>query len=751
MAAAKLTPLLPPLQRLRWRHSSKVAAAVLVTGLLPVLVLLVQQGKAAAWLLPLPLLAAVIAGYAGWRDSGRLLARWLDDAIADLQDSSFLLFAPTAQEQPALSPLAALQQQRLLTQLSRHQAELTTILPRPLPRLTYGLSAVIAVLFWFWFAEPVTPLASSASTAESDAAASSTPAVPRIQLQITPPAYTGLPPFTAGAGDVQIPEGSRVQFCLLAAEQSAFDDIDVQWLDGEARSLRADVGGTLHGDSGSNPNDDSARCVEWQFDFSTGYRLRRHEQALADARGRLLLLADTAPVILVRQPSRETQDVDSQQYLLDLDITIDDDYGLSNASLHWTLARGGGENVRFTDREQHIKPAADGRHWQHQQALRLRTLGMEPGDELYFYVTAKDGRQPQAQLSRSRTYILRHPVESNVIEGGARIPSDLGKAKFRSQRQIILDTEALISQRKTLPVADFRQRSEKLAQDQMVLRLRYGEFLGEESSFEAAGPAPGGHDEHEDSGNAMAANGIGARLQSDVVATYGHAHDEAENATLFDEATKAILRRALQAMWSAEGGLRMSTPEPALPHEYAALNAIKELQQAERIYLHKTAFSPPPLEANMRFSGDASGARSVQRQHQQVTAAEQQLLLQALAALTAPVSESAPAPTTGLTPALEQQLQQHLQQLLRSQDEEGKSFALASLALLQDLRPGCDSCRAALRDQLALRLNSPLPALQAAIDRHGAFRAALKQATDSAAVPNTPALDAKTPSQKGGR
>ena len=122
-----------------------------------------------------------------------------------------------------------------------------------------------------------------------------------------------------------------------------------------------------------------------------------------------------------------------------------------------------------------------------------------------------------------------------------------------------------------------RERSETIARDQAQLRRRYGQFLGEESSLF------GGDDhDHEQDG-----------AKHDVVAEFGHAHDQAENATLFDEATKKVLRRALSAMWDAEKALRAIAPAPALPPEYKALEAIKQLQQADRIYLHKTAFAPP--------------------------------------------------------------------------------------------------------------------------------------------------------------
>jgi hypothetical protein len=51
-----------------------------------------------------------------------------------------------------------------------------------------------------------------------------------------------------------------------------------------------------------------------------------------------------------------------------------------------------------------------------------------------------------------------------------------------------------------------------------------------------------------------------------------------------------------------------------LPPEHKALDAIKELQQSERIYLHKTAFAPPAIKEDKRMTGDIAGASSSRRE-----------------------------------------------------------------------------------------------------------------------------------------
>ncbi len=53
-------------------------------------------------------------------------------------------------------------------------------------------------------------------------------------------------------------------------------------------------------------------------------------------------------------------------------------------------------------------------------------------------------------------------------------------AYFRSQRQIIIDAEKLIGDKRILSKDTFQKRSDAIGVDQHTLRLRYGQFLGEE-------------------------------------------------------------------------------------------------------------------------------------------------------------------------------------------------------------------------------------------------------------------------------
>jgi hypothetical protein len=62
-------------------------------------------------------------------------------------------------------------------------------------------------------------------------------------------------------------------------------------------------------------------------------------------------------------------------------------------------------------------------------------------------------------------------------------------------------------------------------------------------------------------------------------------------------------------MWDSEGQLRSGAPRAALPHEYRALEKIKQVQQATRIYLARVGLELPQLDEARRLTGDRAGVR----------------------------------------------------------------------------------------------------------------------------------------------
>ena len=440
-----------------------------------------------------------------------------------------------------------------------------------------------------------------------------------------------------------------------------------------------------------------AGCATWLASESVSWRWSDPLNTLNHTLNHTLrVLPDAAPVITVRAPDEPVHTLSPTQTSTRIAVTVRDDYQVARASLYLTLARGSGENVRFSDRELPLPQGRDPRLRDWEKTWTMQELGIEPGDELYFFVRASDNAEPRPHTSTSPTFTLRLPGPVAATAEASALPMLVKPENLRSQRQIIIDTEQLLADmqasvpRQLRPKpAEVRARSENIASEQAQLRRRYGQFLGEESSlFRDA-------DEHDDHDQKAEHSGG----KPDLMAQFGHLHDQAENATLFDEATKKVLRRALSAMWDAEKALRAIAPQPALPFEYRALEAIKQLQQADRIYLHRTAFVPPPLKEEKRLTGDVLGARSSRREQGTAPQAVPAPLRELVTALAGDGPLPALWPTTARA---------WVRERLTTDDDR-----LAAQRAVQDVQDGCGPCRAALGAWLRSGIAEPPPRLQA--------------------------------------
>jgi hypothetical protein len=252
------------------------------------------------------------------------------------------------------------------------------------------------------------------------------------------------------------------------------------------------------------------------------------------------------------------------------------------------------------------------------RALDLAALGFASGDDVIARLIVTDNRTPTPNTTRSSGIILRWPPDPSKESAGLEgVVQKTMPAYFRSQRQIIIDSEALLAEKAQLDAAKFLARSDSIGVDQKLLRLRYGQFLGEESEGHAehapegavggvdtqAGALAASHEAQERAASpASAPTKFGEA--GDVVAEYGHVHDIAEAATLLDPQTKATLKSALAEMWQAELHLRQGDPQAALPYEHRALEFIKQVQQATRIYLARVGLELPQVDEARRLSGE---------------------------------------------------------------------------------------------------------------------------------------------------
>lgn len=530
----------------------------------------------------------------------RWLWQRLDSERVDLEDSAGLLERPDA----SLSPLQQVQRDRVLGRLTtRPLPELR----RPLPWKASALSCLLAVIAVSW---PMwLPRSSSSSTDPVTVAPTSAvlPQTMTAQVEISPPPYTGLAATQSEQLNLKVAQDSELKWTLQFSHPPAA--VILRFINGETLPLRLEDGRFVGLRSVSEP---------------TLYRIEVESAAegkseLPDAElHRIDVVTDRPPQISVRKPERTLTVVDTALRQWSMEFDVEDDYGLAGAELVLSLAQGSGEQVTVSERRLRLSGEGDQKKQRFSRVLDLNALGFARGDDLIARLEVRDNRRPIAQTSRSPALILRWPnqpaADGSGVEG---LVQRTLPAYFRSQRQIIIDTEALIAERPALDADTVMSRSDALGVDQRILRMRYGQFLGEESE---AGDLPGSgsadtHDEeHADSGavendghghdepSAPTAAGFGEA--GSLMAEVGHLHDIAEAATLLDPRTKKLLRAALAEMWQAEGELRTGKPESALPFEYRALELIKQVQQANRIYLARVGLELPPVDFSRRLSGE---------------------------------------------------------------------------------------------------------------------------------------------------
>ena len=634
-----------------------------------------------------PLALAALALFAVWLaiDIYRLRRRlatqwtvWLDAAVPALEDSSALLAAAP----DALStPIARLQQQRLLARLvsalgdDDYRAIARTRVRFAMLPLIVSLCAAGAA--WGVHYKQSGGMPGAAALPAGGKARAIVDG--EIYLRVAPPAYTGVAAFETAGRDIQVPQYSEVRWCVRKAQGA---QAMVELSDGQVLPV-------------------TPECALWRASESLFWRARGQ----GGTRYNIKVTPDQAPEVTIIAPNDLIQVLPADAKAVQLSVSARDDYAVVRASLHMTLARGSGENIRFSDREVPLPQSPDPhvRNWQ--KHWSMAELGMEPGDELYFFVRATDNAPDNPHTTQSPTYTLRLPGPESESLDSTALPSLAKPESLRSQRQVIIDTEQLVADLKAnpnMPAATLRSRSESIAGDQAKLRLRYGQFLGEESSLF------GEDHDHEDEHAGSRAPKPGS--EAAIVAEYGHAHDQEDNATIFDPKTKAVLKRALSAMWDAEKSLRAIAPKPALPPEYKALDAIKELQQAERVYLHRTAFVPPALKEEKRMSGDMVGAMSYKREQGAASdsvPAEVRELIQALAG-------------DGALPALwSKTARDIIAAHIADQDQK-----LLAQRAVQDVADGCTTCRGQLRAWLRGTLTDAAVLLQARSATDTAFRKA---------------------------
>ena len=557
------------------------------------------------------------------------LVSFINQQYPGIEDSADLL----TRDNITLSSLEQLQQQKTLGEFNQFHAGIK--LPNKLGQAALIFCVSVAITF-ILSSFDLRQNRSSASDAKAVLKVSEKEkvrlpaAVKKITIHVTPPAYTGLSSSESNDPQLVVPEESDVRWAI------EFTDT-LEWA-----SLILSAKETVKLTKGRNIY--SASC---RFKTSSFYQLQwkgKSGEIKTSDYYKVEVIRDQSPEITVHNLDQSIELTINDKLTIDLKSTQTDDYAIRDTYIIATVSKGSGESVKFREEKLAFTTPAkiDGKLINASRSIDLMKLGLEPGDELYFYAEAIDNKQPVANRSRTETYFitLQDTASQNLsVEGGLGV--DLMPEYFRSQRQIIIDTEKLLKDRKKISKQAFGSKSNELGYDQKVLRIKYGEFLGEEFETQVGegahpfGDAPEEEDEDltkkythahdkenehnlvEEKKPTQAHDHEGEddpSKEKSLMDAYKHNHDDAEEATFFNQSIRSKLKAALTEMWDAELYLRLYQPEKSLPYQYKALKLLKEVSNDSRIYVHKTGFDPPPLKEEKRLSGDLAEIKNTRHQ-----------------------------------------------------------------------------------------------------------------------------------------
>jgi hypothetical protein len=455
------------------------------------------------------------------------------------------------------------------------------------------------------------------------------------QIIILPPSYTKKPKLIQKELNIELLAGSEVIWQLEFSDTS--QSYFIEFANGEINQLVL-----------AENNQYTFKSI---IEHTGVYKLYSQDNVFQQIYT-LQVSLDKKPVIRILTPKNTVTEVEKNgKKSVFAQVNISDDYQISHVEILASIAKGSGESVKFRDQVfsfENIVVQTPLKNNQYQAIYEImwdfHSLNMEPGDELYFTVKAWDNKQPSTQLTSSATKIIRwlEDEEQMVMADGILI--DFMPEYFKSQRQIIIETKELISDEGQLDEEAFIETSELLGVAQSELKQKYGQYLGDEFDDGGAGLVPNisseieeehhEDDEHEQDENhklaqSVAANGhdhgVAGQTElehssddksgySQLIETYAHNHEDTDIGMMSREDPKALMKQSIANMWQAELYLMLSKPRKALPFEEKALTLLKMAKKADRIYVKRLGFEPPPVSEQRRYQGDLSDILSENKQ-----------------------------------------------------------------------------------------------------------------------------------------
>ncbi|GAA0858461.1 hypothetical protein [Aliiglaciecola litoralis] len=467
---------------------------------------------------------------------------------------------------------------------------------------------------------------------------SAAPSITNIAVTITPPSYTQRQETVQSSLDLNILSGSTVTWQISTTDVA--EELWLKFTDNSQHAFEHQQGKLYQ--------------ISQTVTQSQVYSINDQSSSLTKLHT-IAVTRDQAPQVRVLSPKPTITEFSKfSTPLFVATAQVSDDFAISKVDILASVAKGTGEAVKFRD---HIFEfdsfEQQGQILQLEKSWLASELEMEPGDELYFTVRAWDNKQPTPQMSRSQTKIFRWLDDDRHAISSDGVLIDFMPDYFKSQRQIIIETQQLIADKDLLTEHEFSQTSRSLGYSQSDLKLKYGQYLGDEfddgrggHQMEAGPEMPEIHikdGDHNDDPDAviddspqLAAGTTSSNSHAEdhhdhepqhanqqvadksgyqqVITQYGHNHEDTDVGVMGAQSPQALMKQAIAHMWDAELHLMLSAPERALPYEQKALVYLEQARKAERVFVKRLGFEPPPVSEKRRYQGDLSDVLDYQQQ-----------------------------------------------------------------------------------------------------------------------------------------
>ncbi|NVJ58981.1 MAG: hypothetical protein HWE27_01260 [Gammaproteobacteria bacterium] len=530
-------------------------------------------------------------------------------------------------------------------------------------------------------------------------------------ISIIPPGYTGEEKRKLSLLSFGATQGSRIVWALKTAK-------NIRSL--EIRFISNDRSSPVSFDGDSYQYED----IVSESDLYYFQGVDQQGNLVKSETFRIDVAIDELPSISISQPKEQILEFNSEQLAtIDVKAYVSDDFGFSKMEWKVTAVKGSGEGVKFRDRSIPVEESflATNRLVLNKQ-FDMTSFGLEPGNEFYVRLLVSDNALPSPQVVQSPAIIVRWLEQKEVVENTASMQIKYFQEYFRSQRQIIIDTEKLIEEKSFIESEQFENQSRDIGFSQQDLKQRYGQYLGDEADeqvsvnlseattnvesekdqlkSEESDHEQEAENHHHDHGPQNSDVGVNDG-RDDLIEQYLHEHQYDDTVAQSNYDPKYLMRQAVAEMWQAEKHLMLFQPEVALPFEYRAYEFLKRARQADRIYVQRLGFEPPPVSEDRRFEGDVQTVKDkfVTLENQSGKNALQSLIMHFMSLIKASNDSILDDPTdkrrlVGLLMEIQNQLiaqkELELAQILSKQLD---GIILAS--------QGCDSCVKSIYDLLA--------------------------------------------------